>query len=161
MTGIRGAVLMASIPTGGTIGAVARWGARHPLVMLRANLLLSLKPLVGTSALVREMLFTADTPQPVVDACLARLQDESYLAFLDMLVFALPRPRRVHAPVLVLGAERDAIITPEEVHRTARAYGTSAEVFPGMGHDMMLETGWERVADRVDAWACEPVQGHI
>ncbi len=148
----RGAVLMASVPTGGVRGAVARLGVRHPLVMLKVNLLLSVRPLVGTSALARELLFTADTPQTVVDSCRARLQDESYLAFVDMLAFALPRPRRVDAPVLVLGAERDAIITTDEVHRTARAYGTQAEIFSGMGHNMTLEAGWDRVADRVDAW---------
>jgi alpha-beta hydrolase superfamily lysophospholipase len=54
--------------------------------------------------------------------------------------------------MLVLGAARDGIIAAAHVHRTARAYGTRAEIFDGMGHDMMLEPGWQRVADRIDAW---------
>src|SRR5664280_2851537 len=78
--------------------------ARHPLVFAKANLPLSLRPFVDTAALVRELFFTADTPQETVDACLARLQDESYPACLDTMLLALPRPRRVAAPVLVLGA---------------------------------------------------------
>ena len=79
------------------------------------------------------------------------LQDESFLALLDMLVVRA-HPARAGVPVLVLGAERDGIVSVEEVHRTARAYGAQAEIFPGMGHNMMLEAGWQRVVDRVDAW---------
>ena len=61
------------------------------------------------------------------------------------------RPK-VRAPVLVLGASDDAIISADDVRRTARAYDTQAELFDGMGHDMSLGAGWEHVADRVDAW---------
>jgi pimeloyl-ACP methyl ester carboxylesterase len=66
-----------------------------------------------------------------------------------------PHPRRVRVPVLVLGAEHDGFFTVGEVHGTARAYRTRAEIVPGIGHDMMLDQGWQRVADRVDAWVRE------
>jgi pimeloyl-ACP methyl ester carboxylesterase len=145
------AVLMASVPSGGTFRAVCRAGARHPVLLLRTNLLMSLRPLIGTAALAREWFFTPDTPQTTVDSCLARLQDESYPAFLGT-VFRPPRPHRVRTPVLVLGAERDGFFTVDEIHRTARAYRTEAEIFPRMGHDMMLDDGWPLVADRIDAW---------
>jgi alpha-beta hydrolase superfamily lysophospholipase len=62
------------------------------------------------------------------------------------------RPRRLQVPVLVMGAERDGIFTVREVRRTARAYRTQAEIVPGMGHDMMLDRGWQQVAERIDAW---------
>jgi len=35
------------------------------------------------------------------------------------------------------------------VHATARAYGTEAEIFPGMGHAIFHETGREQVVERV------------
>ena len=146
-----GAVLMASIPIGGTIRAVARLLRQHPMALLKANLLLRLKPFVSTSHLVRELFFTPDTPQMIVDTCFARLQDELYLAFIETMV-VLPRPRRVGTPMLVLGAERDAFFAVNEMRRTARAYRTEAEIFPCMGHDMMLDTDWRKVADRVDIW---------
>jgi pimeloyl-ACP methyl ester carboxylesterase len=101
--------------------------------------------------MVREVAFTPETAQEVIDDCHARIRDESYLAFLDML-FVRPRPRRIATPVLVLGGERDGILTVGEVHRTARAYHTRAEIVPQMGHHMMLDDGWEKVADRIDAW---------
>jgi hypothetical protein len=37
----------------------------------------------------------------------------------------------------------------------ARAYGTQAEFFPNMAHNMMLEAGWQSVADRMLAWLDE------
>jgi hypothetical protein len=149
-----GAVLMASIPPGRAVGVVARLAAHHPAAFTQANVRLRLGPLVGTSALVRDLFFTAHTPQAAVDACRARLQDESYLAFLDiLLVLARVRAPRVHAPMLVLGAEHDGFLTDGDLRRTARAFGTEAEIYPGMGHNMMLDDGWEKVADRIDAWS--------
>jgi alpha-beta hydrolase superfamily lysophospholipase len=58
--------------------------------------------------------------------------------------------------MLVLGAERDAIITTEEVRSTAIAYRSEAEIFPGMCHDMMLEPDWREVAERIVGWLNTP-----
>jgi len=87
--------------------------------------------------------------------CYPRLQDESYRAFLDMTIFSLPRPKRVKVPMLVLGAANDRIFTVPEVEATARAYGTTATIFPDMAHDMILEPGWREVADTILAWLDE------
>jgi pimeloyl-ACP methyl ester carboxylesterase len=146
-------VLMASAPPWGVIRSALRLAARHPLAFLKANLFLRLGPLLATPALVRDLMFRADTPAEIVASCFSRIQDESYLAFLDMLFFLRARPRRIRAPVLVLGAEHDPIFSIAQVQGTARAYRTQAEIFDGLGHNMMLDTGWERVADRIDAWA--------
>lgn len=152
-----GAVLMASPPPGGTIKAVARQALQHPIALLKSNLLLRLKPFVNSPKLVRELYFTPDTPQKIVDHCFDNLQDESYLAFIDTMI-VLPQPKRIRVPILVLGAERDAIITVREVQDTACAYGTEAEIFSGMGHDLMLDEGWQRVAGRVDIWVRETLR---
>ena len=85
----------------------------------------------------------------------AQLQDESYLAFLDMLVFDLPRPARVSTPLLVLGGGADTVFHPSEIEATARAYGTQATLFPDMAHDMMLEPGWRNVAQAIRKWLSE------
>jgi pimeloyl-ACP methyl ester carboxylesterase len=145
------AVLMASVPPPGTMALVARLAARHPAALLKTNLLLRLEPFTRTPELVRDLHFTPDTPREIVEHCFAHLQDESYPAFLDTM-FVRAHPRRIRQPVLVLGAERDRVFTVDEVRSTARAYGVEAEIFPGMGHGMMLDPGWPAVADRVDAW---------
>jgi alpha-beta hydrolase superfamily lysophospholipase len=64
----------------------------------------------------------------------------------------IAHPERVTTPVLVLGAQLDAVITLAEMTATAKAYGSDAEVFRDMGHNMMLEPGWAAVAERIHTW---------
>jgi pimeloyl-ACP methyl ester carboxylesterase len=102
---------------------------------------------------VRSMFFSAHTPESLVAGYAERLQNEQIgRAALDMVFLSLPEPDRVSTPLLVLGAECDRSVTPQEVHATARAYRTQAEIFPNMGHDMMLEPGWLAVAQRIHTW---------
>jgi len=149
------AVLLASAPPRGLIPATVRVFLRHPLIVLKVSLKLSMFPIVGTPLLAREALFSVDLPEETVRACFSRLQDESFRTYVDMLGLNLPRPKRVQTPVLVLGAADDNLISAREVEATARAYGTQAEFFPSMAHDMMLEAGWQAVADRALAWLKE------
>jgi alpha-beta hydrolase superfamily lysophospholipase len=70
-----------------------------------------------------------------------------------MLAFDLVDTRHVkRVPMLVLGAELDAIVTPRETRSIAAVYGTEAEVFPDLAHDMMLEPRWPAVAERMLSW---------
>jgi pimeloyl-ACP methyl ester carboxylesterase len=146
------AVLLASVPPGGVLRITLQIARQHTFVFLRANLTMSLFPIIGSPALAREAFFSTEA---LAQTYFARLQDESYLAFLDMLALNLPRPARVKTPLLVLGAADDTIFSVAEVQATARAYSTQAEIFPDMAHDMMLESGWQPVADRILAWLKE------
>ena len=146
------AILLASAPPRGILPATLRILLRHPIAFLKAGLTLSMAPIVATLALARDVLFSADITRQELEKHFARLQNDSFRAFLDMLLLNLPRPKRVSTSVLVLGAANDFLFSPAEVEATARAYGTQAEVFPDMAHDMMLEPGWQAVADRILAW---------
>jgi len=152
------AVLLASVPTTGVLRTALKVLARYPLPFLKANLTLSLYPLVGTPRRARELFFSPAMPEQQAAAYFARLQDESYLAFLGMLALELPRPRRVKTPMLVLGGQADTLFTPGQVRATARAYGAQAEIFPNMAHDMMLEPGWQTVAGRIVDWLNDHVR---
>jgi pimeloyl-ACP methyl ester carboxylesterase len=147
-------VLLASVPPSGVLRTTLNIARKHPLRFLRLNLTWNLYPLVSTPRLARENLFSASMPEDVVRAYASRVENEAYFAFLDMLAFNLPRPRRVNVPMLVLGGERDAIFIPSEVRATARAYhtDTAARIFPNMAHDMMLEPAWKDVADAILTW---------
>jgi alpha-beta hydrolase superfamily lysophospholipase len=83
------------------------------------------------------------------------MNDESFRMFIDLLGLNLASPKKVKTPLLILGAEKDNAITPDQVHATARAYGAKAEIFPNMAHDMMLEKDWESVAKRILGWLKE------
>ena len=146
------AVLLGSGPPGGVIPATLRTFRRQPLAFVKANLTLSMYPVVGTPQLAREALFSSAVPQEQLMAYFGRLQDESYRAYLDMLGLNLPRSGKIKTPMLVLGSAGDAIVSVGDVEATARAYGVKAEIFGGMGHNTMLEPGWPDVAERMLAW---------
>jgi pimeloyl-ACP methyl ester carboxylesterase len=116
---VPGAVLLAAVPPGGLLPAMLRIGRRHPLVVLKVNATLSLRPLVASAELARELFFTAATPTDVVEGYRPRRQGESYLAFLDLLR-PRPSPNRFGVPVLVLGAELDGVVTVDEVREPPR-----------------------------------------
>ena len=59
-----------------------------------------------------------------------QMQDESYMAFLDVVALDLPKPAKVKTPLLVLGIARDAVpkqisvasLWTEDVPTTVRFY---------------------------------------
>jgi pimeloyl-ACP methyl ester carboxylesterase len=149
------AVLMASIPHFGTLPYFTRFALRHPVAFLKTNLTFTPYHFVASPELVGEGFFSADMPADKVAAYFAKIQNEAYGAALDAILFNLPHPAKVRTPLLILGAANDAVFPPHEVQATARAYNTTAEIFPDMAHDMMLEAGWQKVADRILTWLNE------
>jgi pimeloyl-ACP methyl ester carboxylesterase len=146
------AVLLASVPPQGVLGLATRIWSRHPWVSMRSLPVGNLTGFIGTTPLVREHLFSAHTPEEIVESCAARVQSEAVRASVIDPLIRRVRTKRVSTPVLVLGAEDDGMVTNAEVRATARAYQTEAEFFPDMGHNMMQEPAWTSVAERIDAW---------
>lgn len=142
-------VLLASVPPSGVFRMTLRLARRHPLLSAKAASSLSLFPLVSTPALARETFLSEDISEEEASAFNRRLQDESIMAFLDMLWFDLPVPERVRTPMLVFGGERDSLLSPIEIEATARAYKTRGQLFAGVAHDMMLELKWPEVAQAI------------
>ncbi len=71
----------------------------------------------------------------------ARLTPEAPRAQLQL---GLPRRAYTAAcPVLVLGGGADTLVPASDLVRSARRYGTRAHLFAGMGHDLMLDAGWQ------------------
>jgi pimeloyl-ACP methyl ester carboxylesterase len=149
------AVLVASAPPRGVAGLFLRYAKQHPWRFAQALIKGKSSAMFSTPDSVREKFFSARTPESTVAHCAARIQDESIRATLDALVLDLPRSKRVTTPLLVLGAQSDDCFTTNESHATARAYRTDAEIFPDIGHDMMLEPGWPAVARRIQTWLRE------
>jgi pimeloyl-ACP methyl ester carboxylesterase len=146
------AVLLASVPVGGIVKMLKRLVRNHPWLFFKVNLTFSLYPFVATAEMAREMLFSADMTASDVEEYHAKLQDESYSCFLDMLAFAPIRPQRVTTPVLVVGAENDNVFYRRDIRKTGRAYHHKAVILPGASHDIMLDKNWRRAADVILAW---------
>lgn len=146
------AVLLASAPPKGVIPAILRMAPRHPLTFLKVNLTFSPIHSIDTPELYKEACFSANIPGNELTTYHARVQDESFRAYVDMMALNLPRPEKVRTPLLVLGSTGDIFLASSEVEATAKAYNTRAEFFPDMGHAMMLDVGWQAVADRIMEW---------
>ncbi|MUL85215.1 MULTISPECIES: alpha/beta hydrolase [unclassified Mycolicibacterium] len=151
MHGAPAGVLMAP----GTPQGLRRWAfrtvLRHPWLVLRTNTFGNPADLFGTPALAREFVFSARTPDSIIKSCSARLQPESRRAARET-VNQLPDPRLVTAPMFVLGAMDDGSRIDGDASAVAGIYQTDVELFPNMGHVMMLEPGWQAVAESVNGW---------
>jgi pimeloyl-ACP methyl ester carboxylesterase len=148
------AVLLASAPASGIAGFLLRRFKRHPWYtgteLARAR---SLRGVGGTPELARETFFSESAAEDDVQRYTALLDEEyAFKIAIDMLWAQLPKPKLVTTPLLVLGADDDVCFTQREVRSTAAAYGTAAEFFTAMSHDMMLDPGWQPVAERIHDW---------
>jgi pimeloyl-ACP methyl ester carboxylesterase len=148
-----GAVLLASAPAHGILPAFLKAFARYPVHTVVGNLTLNLNRIVLHSVdSVRWAFFSQDMPRTEVQKHYARMGEESYLIFLDMLLLGLPHPKRVKTPILVIAAERDALFAPWEEERLARAYNGKYVLMQDTAHDVMLEKSWQRAADEIISW---------
>jgi len=149
------AVLLSSASPAGLLPTAIRTARRQPWVFAKVNLTLSLLPFIATPQLVGEAFFSDDLPEEQLLEYWKQTQDDSFRAFLDMVVLDLPKPEKVKTPLLILGAARDNMIAPSEIEATARAYNTQAEIIPDVAHNSMLEQRWQSVAERILAWLNE------
>ncbi|NTY61021.1 alpha/beta hydrolase [Mycolicibacterium sphagni] len=139
----------------GTPKGLRRWALhalrRHPWLVLRCNTFGNPVDLFDTPASAREFLFSANTPESTVTSCASRLEPESARAARET-VNQLPDARDISAPLLVLGAGSDGSRVDGDAAAVAEMYQADMEIFPDMGHVMMLEPGWSDVAERIRTW---------
>ncbi len=146
-------VLMASAPPQGLLYAAWWLALSNPLLFYEINFIQWLAPYFSTLHTARRAVFSAHMTDHEVAKYCRRMQQESQRAVIDMSGLDLPNFNRVKLPpALVLGAKNDALIPTFLIEATARAFATRAELFPDMAHAMMLETGWQRVAERMVQW---------
>jgi len=101
---------------------------------------------------VRQRYFHG-APRSVSDAVSGKLVPESPSVMNEYsLGPGIPIPAgHVRCPVLVLTAERDGSAVPRD-RRIADFYGGDFVLCKGIGHDLMLDAGWEGPLDAVAAW---------
>lgn len=146
-----GAALVCSVPPQGLMASA------FGLMFSRPGLMKDLNRLMGGGQVSLETLREALFSQPVAVDDLKRFyslaQAESFRAIWDMTLFNLPHPSRVaKSPLLVMGTEFDHLVPVSLVEMTARTYNVVAEIFPGMGHGLMLERDWKKPARHILEW---------
>lgn len=141
---VRAGVLVSPVPAHPALGSLLSVARQHPTDALR---------IVAFKSLPLRPSYLFERLDPVTaGGYSARMGPESPLAQYQLL---LHRPQRMPvngAPVLVLATPEDRLVPIGDVRRTARRYGAQLEEFPGMGHDLMLDEGWEKPFDVMERW---------
>ena len=155
---LAGVALLCSVPPGGNTAMAARMLRATPWSALRVTYAFISRAYERDAALCRETFFSPELPEALVlkymaqiASCKARLLD---LRALNAVLPVPPQPPAGRAPVFVLGAAGDAIVDAEGVRETAALCGAAAPplLLPGLGHDVMLDAGWERAAAALGGW---------
>jgi pimeloyl-ACP methyl ester carboxylesterase len=139
----RAAVLAAPVLGGwGTFGAALR---RNPGGTLPAIF-------GGPLRLSRRQLFSREVPDAAAQAYVGRLGRASARAQWQLLLHRAPEPPVGDPPVLVVGSPDDRVVPPAALRWAARRYGGAPLLFPGMGHDLMLDARWREPIDAILDW---------
>jgi non-heme chloroperoxidase len=134
----RGLALLAPLPPQGLIPVMALVAMRHPRIFAEVNAFIHTGR--GTKDGLRQALVAGPVPPQRLERHLAALQRESLRALWDAAIFNLPRLSCMRRPpMLVLGADRDALVPPEMARLCATTLGAPYE-------------RWEKVADRLVEW---------
>jgi len=76
----------------------------------------------------------------------------------DIAVKGLPvNASEVRCPVLVIGATEDQITAANMVRKIARKYQADYKEYQGFAHMIILEPGWERVAEDIAIWLAKAI----
>jgi pimeloyl-ACP methyl ester carboxylesterase len=147
-------ILIAPVPPTGTPKKSRDIGIPKPSFgdMLKMIFTLQTFPLIGTIDKARAYFFTKNFPEDKMEEVFEQLQDESFLAVLDISGRDLPDVSKVKVPVMVLGGTEDAFFSPSDLQATAKAYQTDLQIFEGMPNNLFIEEGWEKVAESMKNW---------
>jgi len=141
-----GATLLCSAPSHGLWHLMGKLIMHYPLYFIQSVLEMSWLPVMKNRKRLKRVMFRNDFPMQKIDEVISSLQDESFLAFLEMVFLRLPKLRKLPVPALIIGAEKDYLISVKDTQRMADRYGLEAHIVKNASHCLMLETGWDDVA---------------
>ncbi len=137
------AVLVAPAPLHSGLRTLSSIARQRPTHALRAAV-------GGSLPMTADALF--EGLDPVTAASYAgRTGREAPLVQYDVVLLSR-RIGPVRAPVLVVGTPDDRYVPLSEVRTTAARFGGEPLLFPGVGHDMMLDAGQDRVLAAMLDW---------
>lgn len=145
---VRAVVAIASAPPGMlTAQAIAlpKFAPKLPKIM-------SGRPfVVGNDAC--SVLALNEVPEAQRPAIHAHLTHESGRVYRSLMLGTVRvKASAVTVPVFVGGGDRDHIVSTRLVRKTARHFGVEPHIYPGHGHWLIEEPGWESIVDDVVGW---------
>lgn len=150
---LRAVILMNSVPPTGLSASSLYLSFTAPYLMQQLSVIQTAGPEHIALSAVKSALFSEDMPDADVQRFFNQMQGESQRVIMDMLGLNLPMLANYHHfPMLVLGAEKDALFHSLVIESTAKIYQADKYIFPNIAHAMMLEKQWQTVADKMLDW---------
>ena len=146
----RAGVLVA--PVFGGLGAALTALTRHPFSTLPAVF-------GGGLRLRRGQLFSRGLAGAEAARYTARLGRASARAQRQLAWHAGPEDPVGNPPILVVGSPDDPLVPRSALVTVARRYGGAPLLFPGMGHDLMLDARWREPIDAILDWLDKATAG--
>lgn len=127
-----------------------KMAVQYPMMLVKFS---TLMPLVVDSEKMYRHLFLFNAPESVSREGFKKASRESSLALMGG---GIPtvwlKPKLATSPTLVLASGHDYFFPERAERRTARAYRADFKLYPDMGHNLMVEQGWEKVAGDIFEW---------
>lgn len=147
---VKSAVLLCAVPPFGLWHLVLKLAIKYPLHFLHSFITGSWLPLMRHQRRLQQLMFRPDLNPEYVQQYASRLQDESFLAFLEMVFLKLPRVQQPPVPLKIIGGEKDFLIPAAATLKMGSLYGVKAELLPGASHNPMLESDWKPLVESMD-----------
>jgi pimeloyl-ACP methyl ester carboxylesterase len=148
-------VLLASSPLRPALSVVLRIFLRHPLALLRSQVLGDME--AGRPAFA-SYFFSPDLEPSRRARYLRELSGESARAVREVFQREMPpAPDLAARPVLVVAGRDDWSIPMRDHEHLARSFRAPLEVCPG-AHDLMLDTAWRASAEAIHGWLLRVLQ---
>jgi alpha-beta hydrolase superfamily lysophospholipase len=146
-------VLLASVPPKGIIGSTLAVIKKYPFSLLKANLTLNLYHIIASKKASKYLFLSPDLSDKKLNEYHAKLDNEAFLAYLDMIVFDLPKPKKINQEkMLIIGAENDKVNSLNDVKNIAKVYHKKYVIIPNASHDIMLDPNWKIAAKEISSW---------
>jgi pimeloyl-ACP methyl ester carboxylesterase len=122
-----------------------RVALRNPMSTLPALFGGALRP-------TRGQLFSKELPSSLARGYAARVGRASRRAQWQLLFAGTPELPVGEPPVLIVGSPDDKLVPHAVLNRAASWYGGAPLLFPGMGHDLMLDARWAEPINAILDW---------
>jgi pimeloyl-ACP methyl ester carboxylesterase len=164
---IKKAVLLCTVPASGISGATLQVMKAYPFSFLKALCTFSFTPVFNSKQKAKKLMFAPTVSNTLIDEVVPRMQDESFRAYLDMMLLNLPKvkppgfsndltnsnaaaktPEVYPVPLLIIGGEEDYLISKKSLLKNAQQLHAKLVMMKG-GHTINLEEGWKEVAKKI------------
>ena len=150
---VKAAVLMAPVPSTGTLGATIKLAFTRPAFFAHMTRASQGKYTPEALQHIRAVYYSPDTTTQDLMRFQHLFEAESQRAIREMALIALRLPvQRPSLPMLVIGGELDAVFPPNLLPFTAARWKAEVAVIPRAGHTLMLDAHWEVAAAQIARW---------